>query len=120
MTNVNKVTGILCDVYRAKGYGDCTNNGISSKYDAFVLVVPDVIGPFSPNETCPALYHCYLNPKRLYGHGFPDEIMHYAFPFPCPNNSRAFNGYMFGGNWLFSSDSRFPSKTPIRIMDRKE
>jgi hypothetical protein len=28
--------------------------------------------------------------------------------------------YMFGGNFIYTSDSRFPTKEPIKIFDRVE
>lgn len=116
--------GLICSVFRdAEFGGDTTNNGISSKYNRFVLLGEGIEGVFTPDEDRPPLYHLAVNLRVLHGASFPDELVHYAFPIPIVGNlvrSIAGTGFQFGGNWLYTSDSRFPSMAPIRIMDRQE
>lgn len=94
--------GIHANVYRNNAYGDCTNNGTSSEHDHVCVVNAD--GPFSPDDEHPAfvlvkhrtMNHVYAVPKELYESG--------AWT-------------MMGGNFLYSSDSRFSIKVRQLLGD---
>jgi len=102
--------GLLCFVYINKRCGDSTNGGISSKYAELVLTDGNtdnmVEGCFSPDvDNVIYLYHRkhyndFIAAPKDYGQNGPH--------------------YMFGGNFLYSSDSRFPLAHPVKIFDRQE
>ncbi len=95
--------GLTVRVLRTPG-DDFTLDGISSKFDKFVLVGPDVPEIFSPREDCPPLLlekHC----------GFWRAI---------PATEPQGTSWMFGGNFITCSDSRFPNPYPIPVHDRSE
>lgn len=105
--------GLLVSVYRNasnNGY-DCTNGGISSKHDMFVLVGDGVPEIFTPNEKHPAIR---LIKRKVRG------LDEFYIAIPIETGFCAGFPYMFGGNFLYTSDSRFPSDAPIKIFDRLE
>ena len=98
--------GLIVDVYRDSG-GDCTLNGVSSKYDRFVLIGEVVDPVFEPSEDIPAIYLQY----------------HCDQPIAVPKEVRDGKWGMYGGNFLYTCDSRFRQNVnpyPIRIHDRIE
>lgn len=99
-------TGLMVDVFRAADGADCTNGGVSSKFEHFILTVEGSEGPFEPREDRPEL----VLTKGPYNsiRAVPRELLEEKVWF------------MFGGNFCFSSDSRFPSDQPIKIFDRVE
>lgn len=104
--------GLLCSVYR-NPLGDCTNGGISSVVSGATLIGEDVPEIFEPTDRSPAL--------------FLREFRGQAIAVPEPLELRAgmktvagLNGWQFGGNFLYTSDGRFPSAQPIKIFDRRE
>jgi len=85
---------------------DCTNNGLSSKHDEAILIWNENDDHIEKNMPYTP---CIFVLKQ--GRGGRKYI---AVPFKE-------TGYpMFGGNFLYSSDSRFPSEQPIHIHDRIE
>lgn len=99
-------SGIIVHVFRSD-LGDCTNKGISSRFNQFVLLLPEG-GPFEPSENMPALK---LIDKSPYFYVIEAEV---------EVSDRGFSGQMMGGNFVYSSDSRFPNRFPIPVHDRKE
>lgn len=103
--------GLLVSVYRhADGY-DCTNGGVSSRIREFVLTsdvsVPPVYGPFEAVDT----------DHELVLTAGPRNTLR-AIPRALFDSGEGC--CMFGGNFVWSSDSRFPSDGPIKIFDREE
>jgi len=92
-------------IYKDKG-SDCSNGGLSSKADECVLSTDpendDIEGSRLPvvviGSNLPGYYH--VKPAE-----------------PCPSNRR---GYMAGGCYVYTSDSRFPAKYPLPLHDRTE
>jgi len=85
--------GLQVNVYRAAGT-DCSNNGISARFDRVCVV--NIEGPFKPTEDCPGVL--LMDGPATRGEGNPILI-------PVDGDC---DGYlMFGGNFGFSSDSRF-------------
>lgn len=80
--------GMTVQIYRW-ALGDCTNNGASNRHDTLTLT--NVEGPWEPTEKAPAakLIRCKTGALAI----VPDEI--------------AERWHMFGGNFAYSSDSRF-------------
>lgn len=101
-----KTRGLVCNVYRSSHGYDCTNNGISSIQN--VLILDGLDGPFEGTEE-----NSVKLVKRQFSHG---EHVHVEPIIPKSTGI----GPMFGGNFLYTSDSRFPMKYPIPIHDRYE
>lgn len=99
---------LRAEVYR-DSLGDCTNRGISATRDSLYILGCD--GPLEPGDLreCVKIEHRrvmgseYLSAKPVY---FPDRW------------------YMAGGNFLYTSDSRYREHTgisyPVSIHDRYE
>ena len=92
-----------------KGHdSDCSNNGMSSNHTRAVIYgesVKDGNIDKSYNTLLNEKLYILPNPHRpdlFYASPKPDEFL------------------MFGGNFVYSSDSRFPSDQPIKIHDRIE
>ena len=83
----------------------CTNGGISSRHSRFVLL--DADGSVEPDDDCPALY-LIKDANGIAGNTIAK---------PSLTDGK---WYMFGGNFIYSSDSRFPGHRPIPIHDRTE
>ena len=102
--------GQLVHVLRHTWDADCTNRGISSTHTQFTLIGDGVAELFSPSDRAPALRLV----KRLTFSGKP---YYHAEPFEHPTGML---GPMAGGNYLTTTDSRFPVDHPIPIHDRYE
>lgn len=91
--------GLLIDVYRSPTLGDCTNNGISARFDT--LCVVNICGPFEPNpERYPAvLLECH--------HPLIVRIVPAVYDEKARCYVRAPGWHMMGGNFGATSDSRF-------------
>jgi hypothetical protein len=101
--------GMMVWVYRT-GKTDCTNQGITSKHDRVMLVGPGVpeVHEVLPDE--PVLF---LDPRKGWDHPC-------LTPYAKPKTDR---WVMFGGNFVWSSDSRFRehvSAGPLPVHDRVE
>lgn len=100
--------GLLVHVYRSD-LGDCTNGGLSGKFNTFVLI-DDANPVFEATADMPALKLV----RRMIG---STEYLHVE---PVAEKPEGNVGYMSGGNFVYSCDSRFPSKYPISVHDRSE
>ena len=108
--------GLSVYVYKNTNHGDCTLNGISSKFSNLIILPTEstriaginIPGIFSPHEDCPGIY-IFHRPQ------FNDLIA-------CPDIEYGAGKvwWMFGGNFIYTSDGRFPSKNPIKVFDRNE
>jgi hypothetical protein len=103
-----ETNGLSVQVYRCKydhsGDCDCTNGGITSKMNSLILGgVPNC--PFTGDEN-----NTVVLVERCTGYVC-------AVPVKQPEGMC---GPMFGGNFIYSSDSRFPSNYPIPVHDRFE
>jgi hypothetical protein len=119
-------TGLRCGVLVSKDIGDCTFNGVTSRYDSVVLIGEGVEGPFDGEGGTPVLKLC-IEPFQ-----YPDEVKDTwetgvrvcARPVD-PKTGEPFEGhFMMGGNFVYSCDSRWPEiggrKAPIPVHDRSE
>lgn len=102
---MENVKGMFAEVYRNGDNYDCTMGGFSSTHNRVLLVGPNVPKIFSPYENTPIV-----------------EIVEFDFRGETSLRIKEVGKPcgMFGGNFLYSSDSRFPSKSPIKIFDRFE
>lgn len=100
--------GMWVDVYRSARDGDASLNGISSKFDELLLVGPGV----------PELFEADNEDQVVY----LDKIMDHVIARPLKPGGK--DRGMFGGNFIYTSDSRFRELTkrggPIHIHDRFE
>ena len=103
---------ILCFVYRY-GTQDTTANGLSSKKDQLMLVDPE--GEYTKNA--PFNVDDEEDYLVLMRKSFRGKPYMYAVPKSILDEGAR---SMFGGNFLYSSDSRFPYGGPIKIHDRVE
>jgi hypothetical protein len=100
--------GLIVYIYKSKLYKPPAQNVVSARYDEAVLI--DAEGPFHPDDKMPAL--------RLVHRRWRSGTFVHAEPIdPVP---RGHVGYMFGGTFIHSSDSRFPNPYPIPLHDRTE
>lgn len=106
--------GLMVHVYRAADEY-CTNRGVTSKFDVFVLTGEGIPEIFEPSERMPELR---LERRRLFG----DEDHLRVIPVERPDGDRGAIGPMFGGNFVWSCDSRFReiSEGPLPVHDRFE
>jgi hypothetical protein len=101
--------GLIADVYKDSTSGDCTLGGVSASHQRLVILGKGVAEIFHPTEFTPAVL---LVERVLFG-----EI--YLHTVPCDEDGNKLDGcWAMGGNFIYSSDSRFPSKQPIAIHDR--
>lgn len=94
--------GVLCSVLREADHRPGTRL-ISDRHSKFILIGDGLDTTFKPTDEIPALR--FVREQRC-GHAWTM----YAEPLDA--------GFVaFGGNWLWSGDSRFPADHPIRIHD---
>lgn len=106
--------GLSVNVYRSH-LGDCTAGGISSKANTLILtsiedenkIVTDIIAPFKGDET---------NTVKI----VPGNLKGFWKAIPVAEKPSGKNGPMFGGNFIYCSDARFPMKYPVPLHDRYE
>lgn len=97
--------GLLCGILENKAIGNCSNYGISHRAKHCILIGDGVPEIHSPDPSCPAVML-----GSIMGHT-------YAVPVDQPPGMV---GPMFGGCFIHTSDSRFPSHYPIPLHDRFE
>lgn len=104
LTEAVPLKGMRASIYRDADGGDYTNGRISAKVKNVVLIGCGMDEIFEPSEDCPAL--------------FLSEHMGDIVAHPQMVETHTFS---FGGNFAYSSDSRFNEVCggPIRIHDRK-
>lgn len=101
------------DVYRANRC-DCTNGGISSKYDRLYVLCED--GNYTIPDDDPPENLARVNKRHLFG-----QDVYSIEPVVAPDGV----GWMMGGNYAGTSDSRFSRmvgglNVAIPIHDRQE
>ena len=102
--------GLICEVFTAKAFPDCSNHGISSQVSSVTLTFDeDMPGGFEPNESRPEVK---LDRSRREG----DPSFWRIVPVDVSEGK----WLMFGGAFVYTSDARFPSHAPIKLHDRME
>lgn len=99
-------------VYKSAS-GDCTNGGISSRYNRLLLVCEE--GFETIDESNPPENLVKIVTRHLFG----EEYKHIE-PVARPDGNCV--GWMAGGNIAYTCDSRFSrmSQYPLSIHDRQE
>jgi len=103
--------GLILNIYK-DSKGDCSNGGISSYCDQVVLVGPEFDEIFDAADDMPAV--------KLVKREIGDSTYIHAEPVDaCPGDKI---GYMAGGSFVHSSDSRVRRvlQYPIALHDRAE
>lgn len=108
-----KVNALRVGIFENKSIGNCSNNGISSRYDSILLVCADgnieLDADNLPENVCTVCY---------------DDVCgkEYAYIEPVSDPNQGYRGWMFGGCLCYSSDSRFTeiSQYPLKLHDRQE
>jgi hypothetical protein len=96
--------GLLVFTLRKVGLGDGTLNGVSSRYGKFILTGEGIPEIFEPDENTPELRYIHW-------------VAGSKIARPPVEGSEHFS---FGGNHVYTSDSRFPNDYPIPVFDRDE
>ena len=100
---------LICSVYRDTYLGDCSNGGVTARYHDVMLLCEEGWREVEDND--PRLLRLV---RRNYAAG---EYLHAEPIAPAPEGCV---GPMFGGNFIYTCDSRFPSPYPIPVHDRYE
>lgn len=109
-TNTNNHKTMTVSVLR-NTLGDCTNGGVSSIYDRFDVHYDYgtredlVLDGINDQDLVLIEDMCMGQPRKFL---LPAYLLHTS------------KRVMFGGNFAYTSDSRFPSDAPIKIHDRVE
>lgn len=119
-----KLRGLSLNVYKTNRYGDCTCDGISSRYNTIIFVDPknpDLgwidVDMNNPPENVVLLHKRVVDGKEYLSLQPIDS---------CRIKSEFNHGdqhwYSAGGNFAYSCDSRFTDYCayPLPIHDRKE
>ena len=117
-----KVMALSVRVYEHKSEWcpnmDCTNGGISSRHKTLYLLCEDQEKaqkePWNWNQVDEDDERLI---KIVRGTSCGRPYIH-AEPVNDPNRKEI--GYMFGGNFIYTSDGRFPEDYPIPLHDRSE
>lgn len=107
------MTALRLHVYR-DNIGDCTNGGISSKYNELLVICDD--GYIDIDENNPPENAVKLVKRKLFG-----KTLFHLEPIAAPKGV----GWMFGGNYAATSDGRFSEMLggmygAVAIHDRQE
>lgn len=110
---------LFVTVFRPAGYPDCTGNGLSSRVDSSTLFFDcsrEEAIEWCKSNGKSSEYMFFLVKRELWG-----EDHSYAEPLIKPEN----RAQVFGGNFLYTSDSRMYKtggiyKAPVPIHDRFE
>lgn len=114
--------GLRVGVLRDAGLGDCTNGGVTGKHNRVTLFVPGRLdGYIDPAEAQNALVA--INRPEFGWYAVPAEWVKVVNGKPVVTPPAGSVGPMFGGNFIYTSDSRFREAVgwqPIPVHDRVE
>ena len=103
--------GLIVEIYKNPMFKGCSNGGISGKVESVTIVGDGIPEIFEASDDCPAV-------KIVRRNIFNGEYVH-AEPIEEPTEV----GWMAGGAFIYSSDSRFRqhiNQYPISLHDRQE
>lgn len=108
--------GLTVNIFQAKDFPNCSNNGISSRYKDLILVpnefFPDVPKIFGTEDEDKLIH--------IVGRRIGNDIYYHAESVNKSDKNKGMNGPMFGGQFIYCSDSRFPLPYPVMLHDRCE
>lgn len=108
---MKKRKGLLVSVLRREGQ-DCTAKGITSQVSTIILYSEDVV--LGPCEIDEGEIYLELVTRNINGTYLHAKVMKDGNPMGEGTH------VMAGGNFIYSSDSRFPNRYPISVHDRFE
>jgi hypothetical protein len=104
--------GLTVEIFKTQAFNncDCTNGGISHKVNQAILIGEGLPEIFEPDENTPVLK---VVKRNIFG-----RVYYHCEPIINPTG----NGWMFGGNFVYTSDSRYYDVIdyPMPIHDRQE
>jgi len=116
-----KINYLDVEVYRSASLGDCTNGGVSSRFDKLLIACPDGPWSFDGEKEVPINF-CMIEKRSVFG-----EICSSIVPATVDESGRVVKRpgwWMYGGNIASTSDSRFSDMKghfyPLKIHDRRE
>lgn len=100
-------------VYRTDRSDDCTNGGITSKYDRLLLICEEGFVEVDENEPPENLV-------KIVTRNFGGNEYKHIEPYASVKSGNV--GWMAGGNIAYTCDSRFSrmSQYPLSVHDRQE
>lgn len=115
---------ITAYVYRNNVLGDCTNNGISKERDTLKIITNQYIDFYINYPEFRTILHEsflreYMEENKIDVIMLPDTKHIFCIPL-IKGIETIPTRFLYGGNLLYSSDSRFYLRTPLRIHDRLE
>lgn len=113
---MRQTLGLPVYVYRDGRGCDCTNNGISSRFKDLILIGEGVEGFIKVDLDNPPENVVHLVKRNI----FDGEYLHVEPLDGQYSDAENRKWYMAGGNFCYTSDSRFPSDYPLAIHDRYE
>lgn len=126
-----KIKCISVDVFRSSSrMGDCTFHGVSGRFSRLLVACPDGPDSFDSDQGTPINF-CMVEKRRLRSiFGTDDgEAVYDVIPAMVTEDGRIVKRggrwYMMGGNFAYTSDSRFSALHPgtygaLAIHDRWE
>lgn len=114
--------GLLVFVYRpADSERSAIEDGVSWTHDMLVMTGPGIPQVFEPSESHPEV--CLVTESIFCG----DKEVKRVYVRPPLNHWEDSQKWQFGGNFVYSSDERFPNfgapgarAVPIHVYDREE
>ena len=112
--------GLTVNIYKYNGQScDGSIAPFSSKFERLIVLpsedYPEIPEIFEVSDDCPAVK---LFKRNLFGSQKEEYTI--AYPVDGDGNVVDRSGYMFGGSYICTSDSRFPMGFPVKLMDRRE
>jgi hypothetical protein len=104
-----KAQALRVSIFEDKRIGNCSNHGISEKYNNVLILNAD--GPEEVDLDNPPENLCILVHRTLFG-----KEADYVRPYADPTGA----GWMSGGALVWTSDSRFECSHPLQLHDRQE
>lgn len=117
MTEDKKNTrkGLLCSIFEDKRIGNCSNGGISETHKEVLVVMEEKEAQvFDEKPERPTVK---IVKRKLFG---GEEYIHAE---PIEGTKKGHIGFMAGGTFIYSCDSRFSnlvSPYPVPLHDRQE
>ena len=100
--------GMIVDTLIYRSGRDCTNDGLTKYHDDFLLIGDKIPKIFDENDRTVLI----LKSKT-------SSLWNGEYLYAEPNFKPKGNGWMFGGNYVTSCDSRLPQRV-IPVHDRQE
>lgn len=102
--------GLIVSIFEDKRIGNCSGGGISENRAQLLLV----------GEGVPKIFEM-SGPKIIIENHYADRFRAIEVGEDgLPITKEGFRGPMFGGTFVWSSDSRFPVPYPVALHDRWE